>query len=429
MLIVNDNDYLQVNLNSLIADYDRLIITNLYMPIIGYKAVSLYFTFLSEAENQKINPITSHKNLFSRMQINASDFVDSRKLLEGIGLLKTYVSSLKSNKLYVYEIYAPKTPTLFFNNVLLYGMLIKSLGESEANKLRNLYLLDHEIEGEEITSSFMDVFTCNFDDPIFKLAENGHQNIISRTSAKLISGFSYELFVNYLKANSQINPDLFSKKDMKEIERLASLYGISEENAAQAVIEKYNPYAPKNQRIDFKELAKIFMDETHYNFLRKETNYYRVDGKISSNSDLAKKINMMETYAPKDYLTALQNGTIPAYADLALLNDLSAKYKLSNAVINALVDYVLAVNNNVLTRVFAEKIAASLAREGVQTTIDAMNYLKKTSKRGKKKIDKKEIDDSEEKINDKVDEEDDKYNLDWDQLIKELEEGNNHGED
>ena len=94
MLIVKENDYLEVNLNSLIADYDRLILTNLYQPIIGYKAVSLYFTLLTEAENQKINPIINHKTLFDRMQMTASDFVDSRKLLEAVGLLKTFVSDL-----------------------------------------------------------------------------------------------------------------------------------------------------------------------------------------------------------------------------------------------------------------------------------------------------------------------------------------------
>ena len=141
MLIVKENDYLEVNLNSLVADYDRLTLTNLYQPIIGYKAVGLYFTLLTEADNQKINPIINHKTLFDRMQMTASDFVDSRKLLEAVGLLKTFVSDLKENKFYQYELYAPKTPKLFFDNTLLYGMLIKCIGENDANKLRNIYLI------------------------------------------------------------------------------------------------------------------------------------------------------------------------------------------------------------------------------------------------------------------------------------------------
>ena len=58
---------------------------------------------------------------------------------------------------------------------------------------------------------------------------------------------------------------------------------------------------------------------------------------------------------------------------------------MSLSRMSTLIDYVLTVNNNILSKAYAEKIAASLAREGVTTAIDAMNYLKKIRKRGKKK--------------------------------------------
>lgn len=424
MLILKEEDYLEVNLNSLVADYDRMTLTNLYQPIIGYKAVSLYFTLLTEVENQKINAITSHKSLFTRMQINASDFVDSRKLLEAVGLLKTFVSKLKSNRLYQYELYAPKTPKLFFDNTLLYGMLIKCVGEVDANRLKTIYLINRNPEGEEITTSFIEVFSPDLDDPAFKTAMEGAGSTISRQTAKLMSGFSYEVFTKYISEHSQINIDVFSKKVMKEIERLATLYGVNEESAAQAVINLYDPYAPKEERINFEELAKVFMEETHYDFLRNRRGNGAVDGRVSGKSDLARKINLMETKSPKDYLTILQNGTQPAPSDLKLINDISAKYGLPNCVINALIDYVLNVNNNVLSRAFAEKVAASLARENIKTTVDAMNYLKKTSGKGRKK--KPAENKNETPVVENVEEKEE--NLDWDQMIKDLEEGNDDGE-
>ena len=384
MLLVKENDYLEVNLNSLVADYDRLTLTNLYQPIIGYKAVGLYFTLLTEADNQKISPIINHKTLFDRMQMTASDFVDSRKLLEAVGLLKTFVSDLKENKFYQYELYAPKTPKLFFDNTLLYGMLIKSIGENDANKLRNIYLINREPEGTEITASFMEVFAPDLDDPAFRKAMAGSGNVVSRQTAKLVSGFSYELFFKCLAEISQIKAETFSKKDMKEIERLASLYAISEEAAAQAVSELYDPYAKQGNRIDFEELAKRFMDITNYRVLS-HTRYGAKGRGVSGETALARKIQDMEKYSPGEYLSILQNGTTPAPSDLKLVNDLSKKYQLANAVINALLDYVLTTNDNILSRALTEKIAASLAREGVTTAIDAMNYLKKIRKRGKKK--------------------------------------------
>ena len=426
MVILKEEDYLEVNLNSLVADYDRQILTNLYQPIVGYKAVSLYFTLLSEVDNQKINPIISHKVLFNRMQMNTGDFVDSRKLLEAVGLLKTFVSPLKSNQLYQYELYAPKTPKLFFDNTLLYGMLIKSIGEAEANKLKTIYSLNRNPEGKEITASFIEVFSPDLDDPAFRKAMEGSGGkILSRQTAKLLSGFSYELFFKCLEQISQISTSAISKKDMKEIERLATLYGVSEESAAQAVAEIYDPYSPKDKRIDFEELTKIFMDETHYHFLSKNRASER-NGRVGGDTDLAHKINIMERLSPKDYLSVLQNGTTPALSDLRLINDLSKKFKLPNCVINALIDYVLKVNDNVLSRAFAEKVAASLARENIKTTIDAMNYLKKIKNKGKRNKPVEIVDHSSIRT-----EEDDEpvEKIDREALLRELEEDNNNGED
>lgn len=426
MLIVKENDFLEVNLNSLVADYDRLILTNLYQPIIGYKAVGLYFTLLTEAENQKINPIINHKTLFTRMQMNAGDFVDSRKLLEAVGLLKTFVSDLKENKFYQYELYAPKTPKLFFDNTLLYGMLIKSVGETDANKLRTIYLINRQPEGTDITASFIEVFAPDLDDPAFRKAMEGAGSIVSRQTAKLISGFSYELFSKHLSEISQIKAETFSKEDMKEIERLATLYAINEESAAQAVSELYDPYSRKGNRIDFEELAKRFMDESSYRILSNRR--FKKGSGVSGETALANKINLMEKVSPKEYLSALQNGTAPALSDLKIINDISKKFSLPSAVINALIDYVLTVNDNILSRPFAEKIAASLAREDVTTAIDAMNYLKKIRKRGKKK------DSSESNrniVNDSTNNNDEieEPTLSRKEILDQLEEDDDDGED
>ena len=171
---------------------------------------------------------------------------------------------------------------------------------------------------------------------------------------------------------------------MKEIERLATLYAISEEAAAQAVSELYDPHAKKGSRIDFEELAKRFMDITNYRGFS-HSSYGRRGKGVSGETDLANKINLMEKVSPAKYLSYLQNSTVPASSDLKIINDISKKFQLPNAVINALIDYVLATNDNILSRALTEKIAASLAREGVVTAIDAMNYLKKIRKRGKKK--------------------------------------------
>ena len=424
MLILKEKDYLEVSVNSLIADYDRLTLTNLYQPIIGFKAVSLYFTLLSEYDNQKINPLVNHEVIFARTQMNAGEFVDARRELEAIGLLKTYVSDLKGVKLYQYEIYAPKTPKLFFDNTLLYGMLIQSIGEAEANKLKTLYTIKSHPEGKEITASFIEVFSPDFDNPAFARAmENGGSDIITRQSAKLNSGFSYELFFKTLSEISQIKAEAFSKKDMKEIERLATLYGVSAESAAQTVRNNYNPLADKNHRLDFDSITKVFAEEINYRSLSNH-NKGRLNGEIAGSTDLARKINIMEGVTPKQYLSYLQNGSQPSYSDLMVVNDISSKFRLPNSVINAIVDYVLTVNNNVLSKPFTEKIAGSVAREGVSTAIDAMNYLKKVSSK-RKKTTYEPVQEEEKVVETKPEP---KKILNKEELLRQLEEDDNNGE-
>lgn len=426
MLVLKEIDYLDVKLNSLVADYDRKILANLYQPIIGYTALAVYFTLLSEAENQKINAIISHEALFKRMMINAKDFVEARHILEATGLMKTYLNDMKGNKLYEYVLYAPKTPKLFFDNTLLYGMFLKNVGETEANKIKALYQIDKEPIGQDISASFMEVFSPDFDDPIFRKAmDSTSTDVLTRQSAKMNSGFSYEKFFEALSKTSQIKSEAFSKKDMKEIERLALLYGVNEESAAEGVSVLYDQFAPKDKRISFEELANRFAEETDYRYLSKGGRKY-VNGKVSSQNDLANKINIMESVSPKKYLSILQNGSIPASADLKLINDLSIKFRLANSVINAIIDYVLTTNDNILSRSLAEKIAGSLARENIQTTIDAMDYLKRTTSRGRKKKAQSEYQTNKEEI--KEENKEPAPKLDWDAMIRELEEGNNDGE-
>ena len=379
MVLIRDADTFTVRLVTLIAEYDRDTLVNLYQPLIGYKALSLYFTLWGEANNQKVIPVASHETLFVKTQFTIGDFVKARKTLEGIGLLKTYVETTPESRSFHYELYSPKTPNDFFNDTLLYGLLIKYIGEKEAMRCKNLYKInENKPLGEDISASFQEVFHPNFEDPAFLKALSASKSA-GRNQAKIEMQFSYEKLFEELGKISQINEKAFSKKDLKEIARLATLYGIDEEVAAATINSFYNPSNEKGKRLDFENITKAFQEETDYSYLSSSKIISTSPRIVSSSGALASKINMMESISPKDYLTILQNGTQPAMPDLRLIDTLSKKFKLTNAVINVIIDYILTTNNNVLSRAYCEKVAASLAREGVTSALDAMNYLKKIS--------------------------------------------------
>ena len=425
MVILGSNDVFKVHKATLVADYDRETLTNLYQPLVGYGALALYFTLWSEGDMQRVNPVSAHETLLAKMKISVGEFIKARKALEGVGLLRTYLEDNNGAKIYTYELFAPKTPNEFFSDTLLYGLLINYIGEVDAKKLNNYYASNFKVNGTDISSSFKEVFRPDFQNVAFIKALS-NDPAMGRNRAKMALEFTYEKFFNALKEVSQISDKAFSKVELREIARLASLNGLNESSAASIVANYYDPTQEKGKRVDLAKVTKAFQEETNYSYL---SNYSaKSNGKskpnyVSSSGAIAQKINIMESVSPKDYLTILQNGTEPALPDLKLIDYLSKKFKLNNSVLNAVIDYTLSKNNNILSKAYCEKICASIVRSNIDTTIDAMNYLKSISKPKSKEYVKEErfIEPSinkEDKKN-KQTKADDK---EWESLMAELEE-------
>ena len=433
MKVLAHQDFLEVRLASMIADYDRDTLSNLYQPMIGFEALSLYMTLWSEANNERVSPLCTHEQVFLRMRMPASAFVDARKYLEATGLLRTFVSEGNDYKIYHYELYAPKSPSGFFDDALLYGMLIRSIGENNAKRLKSVYLLEAKQDyGTEITAKFSEVFHPEFNDEAFIEAAEPSKQVKGRNRAKIKGEFSYESFFEVLKGISQLKEASFRKEEMKEIERLATLNGVNEEDAAHLVNQVYDLDKPKGQRLNFDRLATIMQEKTNYKYRYKGKDIDEGPNLNTGTSDLAKKINLMETKSPKDYLAYLQDGTKPAQADIRLINDLSKNYHLPNPVINAVVDYVLTKADNVLSRAYAEKVAASLVRENARTAVDAMNYLRKVDKKTRGKKPSKTLVLPVEEIKPKVvnsnkTDKDEDWESDWDRIMDELNGGDDGG--
>lgn len=375
MVILSKADMFDVKISSLLADYDRETITNLYQPIIGYTALAVYFTFWSEGKNQKIISLSSHEQILLRMRIATGEFIEARKVLEAVGLLKTRLEKVREFSIYHYELFAPKTPIKFFNDTLLYGLLIQNIGENEANRIKRIYQTSqNESQGEDISSSFNDVFHPNFEDAAFLQATNKVSDTIGRRKSKIDTEFSYEKFFDTLSSISQLTDKSFTKNEIKEIERLATLYGMSAEITAEKVVNAFSLEKSRGSRVDFVQLNEDMKNEINFGSrTRKRRNSKK--NLVVGEEGLAAKVKYFESANPKDVLSVLQNGTKPAAADLNIVRILANDYKLTNAVINVIIDFVLQMNNNVLSRYSVEKIASSISREDIVTAVDAMEYL------------------------------------------------------
>ena len=367
---VSKNDFYEIRVASLITNLDRDSLLELYQPIIGARAASLYLTLSTQKKSPDGGSIFKTNQLLRSMQLTSAEFIAARHYLEAVGLIRTYECDQEDVRCYIYVIYSPKSPKAFFEDVLFSGLLIQSVGEKEAKKLANKWKVNLTIPEEyhEVSASFVDVYNLNYDDPSFR-KDFGNQ-ILGRDHGRAQLTFSYDLFFSFVKENSSIDISSFKKKDMKEISRLGTLFGLNEKSMAFIVIDEYIPEGQNH--LGFERIKNKCEQEIRFSQVK---NVQKSD--VSGDSELAKKIQLMEDTAPAKFLQYLQQGTKPARSDIAIVNALSKDYGFGNGIINVIVEYVLYKNSNVLSKNYAEKIAASLAREGVTTTVDAMNYLKK----------------------------------------------------
>lgn len=387
---VSKNDFYEIRVASLITNIDKDSLLELYQPIIGSQAAILYLTLLRQKRNENGGTIFKTEQLLKTMQVSAGEFHSARRYLEAVGLIRTYESVAQDVRCYIYVIYSPKSPKAFFDDVLFKGLLILSVGEKEAKRLANKYKVNLTIpeEYKEISASFVDVYKLDYDDPSFR-KDFGSQ-ILGRDHGRANLEFNYDLFFGYIQENSGIEISSFKKKDMKEIARLSVLFGLNEKQMAFIVIDEYIPEGQVH--LDFEKIKNRAEQELRYTGVNETYKSH-----VSGDSELANKIQMMEEVAPAKFLQYLQQGTKPARSDIAIVNSLSKDYGFNSGIINVIVDYVLNKNNNVLSKNYAEKIASSLAREHVLTTVDAMNYLKKlTVKSSKKKVAVANIEESSE---------------------------------
>lgn len=371
MIYLSKEDYFEVYLASMISNYDRDVIFSLYQPIIGHDAVSIYFSLYSEFKKQELNGISLHEDLFSIMDINCEKFQESRHLLEGIGLLQTYYKKDDNNVIYYYLLYAPKCPSDFFNDVLLKGLLVRSIGEKKANQLANIYKSrECNLNGfMDISYSFIDAFHPDLDSNDFYSNVDG-QNSYQKQIMDISKGFSYSDFLKEINTVHGIKEETFSDSELKQISSLSLLFGIEEIVMADLVSQCIN----EKGNLDLDYLRKKCEKDLSFSPIR-SINNIRSNDNFSGKSNISKKAEWLSKVSTIDFLKTKQNnGAIPP-SDIQLVNILANEYGLTPKVINPLLDYVLENYDNCLPKNLVLKIAGSLVRNNISSTLDAMNFL------------------------------------------------------
>lgn len=366
---------------TILNEYDRKIITMLYQPIIGMNATGLYFTLWSYIEkNEILSREWNHHHLMTSMRISLKEIKEAREKLEGIGLIKTYLRKGNVNN-YVYEVYSPVSPSEFVNNPILGVTLYNNVGDIEYDKIINYFKIPRVSlkDYEDITLKFTDVFeTTNLSnyetiDKDIKRVNSNKLELATKNDLSTIFSFIPEEMLNIKTIT----------KDTKElIYKLGFIYNYDDERMSELIRNSLNERKTIDKNI-LKMNARKYYEFEHSGKLpsliyRNQPEYLR---KVAGeNTKKAKIIYQFESTSPYDFLVNKNNGAKPSKKDIELLETLLIDMDLKPGVVNVLIDYVLKINDNKLTKNFVEVIASQWARNKVETVESAMKLAEKEYK-------------------------------------------------
>lgn len=382
-LLPADN-YVVVN-KTILTDNDKVNLINLYEPIIGPLAISLYLTLWSDLDRTlTFSDSYNHHHLMTFLKSNLNDIKEARSALEALGLIKTYYKEGDNINYYIYELYSPISAYEFFNHPILNIVLYNNLGVNEYNNLIKSYKKvnfkydDYKDISSKLNDTFKSSAYNNFN----------NENIKNKNSnkLKLDNLIDFDVLKESIP-NKVLGNNAFNKKTKELINNLAFIYNLDTLKVSEILRLTIDENGLINKDLFIKEVTKYY---EYNNGGSLPTIIYRTqpehlkspEGDLSS---AGKMVYIFENTTPYDFLKSKYKNNNPTPRDLKLLEYLALELNMPPAVINVLIDYVLRISDNKLNKAYVETIAGQWTRLGIKTAREAMNQAKKEYKKKPKK--------------------------------------------
>lgn len=381
-MILPADSYVVVN-KTVITEVDKKVIIDLYQPIIGNKAVSLYFTLLNDLG--KVGVVTkefTHHHLLSVMQLSLEEIVTAREKLEGVGLLNTYMRKGPSSN-YIYVLYSPVSANEFLNHPILNIVLYNNIGKKEYDTIVESYKVPrfNFKDYENISLKFDEVFSSV---PVNSYFSN--DDLITQNKGELMfkNAIDFELLMMGIDSKI-VSSRAFSREVKGLINSLSFLYDIDVVTMQNLIKACVNEKGLIDKELLRKSARNFYQFENNGN-LPTLIHYSQPSHLKAPSGDVSNRGKMIYTFEntnPYQFLKSKYKDGKVVTRDLKIVESLLIDLKLTPAVVNVLLDYVLRVNNKKLNKTFIETIASHWKRLGIETAEEAMNACIKEHKKKK----------------------------------------------
>lgn len=396
----------------------------LYQPIVGSSAISLYLTLMNqplETANQSQRIL--HAQLIQIMNVGIKACDEGRQRLEAVGLLRTYRDRTSHTdwryQTLLYELQQPLDIAQFLNNPLLSTTLYKQIGDQNYYQLLRMWQID-SIDDEqytEITANFEDVFYYIKRDADEEIQESiqGRQFKQQASDSEVVATqehFEYAKFLRYIMAEGVEHTQL-TQALKEQVLSTSQVYELNEVQMTQIVLLAINDVTDQIQLDKLKDIAD---KKTFFAQKRQETTYVPpTDGQqpeaVTQEAPSEQKMFPYEyTEAELKARHAALNEKFPQFSkqDVHMLvlceqmpndtflertkqakngfatdseqfyvRDLTSKTSLAPEIINFLVYYLLVIENKAsVYKGDLQRTASEWQQHNIQSTGQALEFVR-----------------------------------------------------
>lgn len=377
-------DRYRVTLAGLLHYYDIQLLNQLYQPLIGSTAFSLYMTLWQDSEGARDGMPFLHHHLLVHTQTPLKTLLQVRKKLEAVGLLKVYkIESEQDDNEWLYELHPPLCPQAFFTDGLLNIYLFNRVGATDYRRMKERFITRaDQVEDEKLTdmtANFNDVFQSVHPSEL-KNHDMGTEEEVwpsrkAAASPQLTREFDFKAFYQHL-SEAIISHELITKEVEEAIETLAFVYKLSPVimcdiiqrtflHADEVTIESLRKEVRTYYRLEFGDQYPALSE-------RRQPDHLRSLKDKEPDTETEKQIKFFEEVSPFEILELHAGGSKPSVPDLKLVEQIMFDQHLNAGVMNVLLSYIMYTQDQKLNKSYVEKLAAHWARKKITTVSEAM---------------------------------------------------------
>lgn len=348
---------------------------NLYLPIVGYKAIFIYNYFFNINKIDKFSNIKKDNlhDLLNSLGMSVDEFTSVCSLLEATNLLQTYLNKENENQIKImFVLEKPLDYDSFINNSSLVGLLEQKITTEDKNKLRYIFNTNViSINYENISDNLDSLINQN--EKLISVSQN--IDLFDKLSQEILIRYGKKVVIN--KENRIILLDAF-KNNSLPFECLITFVS--------------NSLVCSNDNICYIDEKKLACQIESYilnsnNSIRLVRRNYKIFNFNENLDNYKEVINDYNINNCENYLISIVKNNI-SLETKKVFTFLKTKLNFSDSMINVLIDYCLIKNTGRIEPNYIYKIGLSINNIGLNSVDQIIKYLQYVSNNKKPNLDK-----------------------------------------